>query len=452
MVSHHRGPARHCLPAIVHRVLTLATWSAAALLAPGVGAATLGDVLDMARRSDPVYAAAVASEAAGREKQVQGRAGLLPTVSLAGQLRQNHEQGAITNGSRSFQSGALAVSLNQPLFRRANVVASEQGGLQAALAGLQLKAAEQDLLLRVARSYFDVLLAQDTVQSLGAQKEAFAQQLAQARRNFEVGMSPVTDVNETQARHDLTVAQELTARNEVELKRQALARIIEREPPSLAALDESAQLDLMTAKALAALVERAPQQSTQVEIAQMLESVAQREVARQDAGHLPTADLVASVGETRNANFGTLGSNTLRQANIGIEVSLPIYQGGAASSRVREALANRERARQELESARRQARLDAQQAMLGALNGSALQLALKQALASAETQVRSTRRGLEVGMRTRVDVLNAEQQLYATRRDLAGARYQTVLATLQAKAAAGVLAEADIRGLDRLLK
>lgn len=417
-----------------------------------VSAATLGEILDQARRSDPIYAAAVAAEAAGREKQVQGRAGLLPTVNLAGNLRQNRDQGQSADGTRSYQSGAVALTLNQPLFRRANVVANEQGELQAMLAQLQLRAAEQDLLLRVSRGYFEVLQAQDALQSLGAQKDAFAQQLAQAKRSFEVGVAPVTDVSEAQARHDLTVAQEITARNELELKRRALERLIDRELPPLAQLDDAATLELMTSRAMADLAERAPQQSAQVAIAQALADVAQRELARQDSGHLPTADLVASVGETRNANYGSLGANSLRQASVGIEVTLPLYQGGAVSSRVREAAANLERARQDLENARRQARQEARQAMLGAINGSALQKALREALASSETQARATRRGLEVGMRTRVDVLNAEQQVHATRRDLSAARYQTVLASLQLKAAAGVLGEADVRGLDRLLK
>jgi outer membrane protein len=208
----------------------------------------------------------------------------------------------------------------------------------------------------------------------------------------------------------------------------------------------------MTARAMADLADRAPQQSAQVAIAQALADVAQRELARQDSGHLPTADLVASMGETRNANYGSLGANSLRQASVGIEVTLPLYQGGAVSSRVREAAANLERARQDLENARRQARQEARQAMLSAVNGGALQKALREALASSETQARATRRGLEVGMRTRVDVLNAEQQVHATRRDLSAARYQTVLASLQLKAAAGLLGEADVRGLDRLLK
>lgn len=439
---------RHGLVRPLRLALVMALAGASSL----VQAATLGEILDLARRSDPVYAAAVAAEAAGREKQVQGRAGLLPAVNLAGNIRQNQDQGPSSDGTRSYRSGAVALTLNQPLFRRAQVVASEQGELQAALAQLQLKAAEQDLLMRVARGYFEVLQTQDVLQSLVAQKDAFAQQLAQARRSFEVGVASITDVSEAQARHDLTVAQEITARNELELKRRALERLIDRELPPLALLDDAATLELMTSRAMADLVDRAPQQATQVSIAQALADIAQRELARQDSGHLPTADLVASVGETRNANYGSLGANSVRQASVGIEVALPLYQGGVVSSRVREAAANLERARQDLENARRQARQEARQAMLGALNGSALQKAQREALASSETQARATRRGLEVGMRTCVDVLNAEQQVHATRRDLLAARYQTVLASLQLKAAAGVLGEADVRGLDRLLK
>jgi outer membrane protein len=421
-------------------------------LSGGASAATLGEILDLARRSDPVYAAAVAAEAAGREKEVQGRAAMRPNVAITGNLRQNREQGQGLLGTRNYTSGALALNVNQPVLRRANLLAGEQGATQAVLAMQQLRLAEQDLLLRVARGYFEVLQAQDALQSLGAQKTAFAQQLAQARRSFEVGASPVTDVNEAKARLDLTQAQELTARNEVELKRRALERLIERPLPPLGALDGAASVELMTPAAMAALVERAPHQALQVAIAQTQVEAAAQELARQEAGHLPTVDLVGSAGETRNANYGTVGNNTLRQASIGLELSVPLYQGGATSSRVREAVANLERARLEAESARRQALLDARQAMLGAANGVALQAALREAVASGQTQLRSSLRGLEVGVRTRVDVLNAEQQLHATQRDLAAARYQTVLSTLQLKAASGILAEADLRGLDKLLK
>jgi outer membrane protein len=182
------------------------------------------------------------------------------------------------------------------------------------------------------------------------------------------------------------------------------------------------------------------------------EQIAQKEIKRQEAAQMPGIDLVASYNQNKNSNTSTTGvQSKLNQAYAGFEISLPLYTGGAAQSRVREAQANLERAQQELLNARRQARLDSRQAYLGVQSGSALHQALRQALQSSETQLRSTRRGFEVGVRTRVDVLNAEQQLYATKKDLATSRYQTLVAALQLKAAAGALTEQDLRALDRLL-
>ena len=307
-------------------------------------------------------------------------------------------------------------------------------------------------MLRVAKGYFDVLQAQDVLASIGAQKEAFAQQLAQSRRGLEIGTAPITDVNEAQARYDLTLAQEIAARNDIEIKRRALEKSIDRELPPLARLDEQASIDVVTASRLNELVERAPEDALQVVIGRFVERVARQEVSRQEGAAQPTVDLVAGVSEARNGNYVSQGSNTVRQASVAIEIGFPVYQGGAISSRIREAVANVDRATQERVAAQRQARLDARQAYLGVSSGSALHQALQQALASSETQIRSTRRGLEVGTRTRVDVLNAEQQHYATRKDLAAARYQTLVAGLQLKAAAGVLAEDDLRRLDNLLR
>ena len=200
------------------------------------------------------------------------------------------------------------------------------------------------------------------------------------------------------------------------------------------------------------LLDRAPEDSLQVAIGKTAEEIARREVSRQDAAQVPTVDLIASHTYSRNGSYQTLGSQTTHNTFIGVDVQFTVYQGGAISSRVREASANLERSRQELLNARRQATLDARQASLGVQSGLALHQALRQALSSSETQVRSTRRGFEVGVRTRVDVLNAEQQLFATRRDLAGSRYQTLVAGLQLKAAAGTLTDADLRAMDTLLK
>jgi outer membrane protein len=161
---------------------------------------------------------------------------------------------------------------------------------------------------------------------------------------------------------------------------------------------------------------------------------------------------VAAAARNTNTNVGVFSGETIHPKSIGIEVNIPIYQGGVVSSRTREAAANLGRAQSELDELRRQAALDARQAMLGVQSGAALTRALEQAVSSSETQVRATRRGFEVGVRTRIDVLNAEQQLFTTQRDLSAARYQTLVALLQLRAAAGVLTEEDLRSLDRLLK
>jgi outer membrane protein len=427
----------------------------AAVLAASMSAAqaaNLAAVYAMARANDTQYAAAVQTAAAGREKSVQARALMLPTVGLTGNARHNNDLSSAYDGSAKYQSGNVTFSASQPLLRRANTVSYEQGELQAQLADKQLKLAEEDLLARVSRGYFEVLQAQDALATVGAQKEAFGQQTAQTKRSVEVGLAPITDFNEAQSRYDLTMAQEIAARNDLELKRRKLEKVIGGELPRLATLDPSTNIDVLPEAQLQSLVGAAAQSATQVAIGTTSEQIARLEVTKQDAGHFPTVDLVASASRNRNANYGALGGQQTRNASIGIDFSVPLYQGGAISSRAREALANLGRTESELENARRQATLDARQGLLGVQSGIALNKALRQAVASGETQVRSTRRGLEVGVRTRVDVLNAEQQLYTTLRDLSAARYQTLISGLQLKAAAGALTEQDLRALDALLK
>lgn len=416
-----------------------------------IRAARLSNILQMARDNDPQYAAAKASAEAGREKYVQGRAGLLPSLSASGSARRVHESNTGLPNPVNYHSGVAALTLNQPLLRMANFQAFKQGELQAALADLQLQAAEQDLLLRVAKAYFDVLQAQDALDSVRAQKEAFSQQLAQADKSYKVGVSPITDVNDAQSRYDLTLAQEIAALNDLEVKRRAVQKSIRVTLPRLATLNEQASVELLPSEQLQQLVSQAPEGSLQVAIGRTTAEIARREVARESAGHWPTVDLVANKVENYHASYNVSGPQTTRQATIGVEVNVPLFQGGAVRSREREAAANHERAREELEAARRQAEFEAGQAMLGVQSGAAMNRALKQALSSNETQVKSTRRGMEVGVRTRVDVLNAEQQLYATRRDLSAARYQTLVSALQLKAAAGQLTEQDVRTLDGLL-
>ena len=415
--------------------------------------ANLGAVYQLARDNDAKLASAREAQKAGREKIPQGRAGLLPAINLSANARRTDpESSAAGANNNAYNSRGFSLSLVQPIYRKQNLETYEQAKLQATLGDQELRLAEQDLILRTASAYFDVLQAQDALATAQAQKQAFTEQLAQARKSFEVGAATITDTHEAQARFDLTVAQEIAAQNDLEVKRRSLEKIINQEAPKLAQLLDVAKMPLPEPANMDAWVKQAEEGSLSVVLNQTGLEVARREVERQRGGHLPTLDLSASYSDNRNATVGASTGVNTKSAVLGVELGWVLYQGGAIDARVREAVANQEKARFDLEDARRQARLDARQGFLGVLSGDAQVRALEQALVSSEAQLKSTKLGLEVGVRTRVDVLNAQQQVFTTRRDLSAARYKTLLAGLQLKGAAGTLSEEDIKALDALLK
>lgn len=437
----------------LRRLLNTLTLSAGGLfLMPAALGANLGDIYTQAREHDAKLAAARQAYRASLEKLPQGRAGLLPNVSLSASYFDNRTD--TSPGAKAHtQPYGYRVLLTQPLYRKQNLEAYEQAKIQVLLGEQQLRLAEQDLALRSASAYFDVLLAEDNLASARAQKAAFAEQLAQAKKSFEVGAATITDTHEAQARFDLTSAQEIAALNDLEIKRRTLEKIIGGEAPRLARLGEDLPLPLPEPGNMESWVKQAEEDSLSVAAVRTGLELARREVARQRGGYLPSVDLQASYSDNRNASTSAAGIDTdTRNSQIGVVLSWNLFEGGANDARVREAVANQEKARHELEDARRQARLDARQGFLGVMSGAAQARALGQALISSEAQLKSTRLGLEVGVRTRVDLLNAQQQYFSTQRDLSAARYRTLLAGLQLKAAAGILGESDLRALDALLR
>lgn len=421
----------------------------AATLASEAAAADLSEIYALAQANDAIYAAARQARQAGLEKLPQGRAGLLPSVALTANASNNEIESG-SSGSRNYDSQGWNLTLNQPLYRKANFEAYQQGKLQALQAEQQFRLAEQNLILRTAEAYFALLRAEDDLEQSRAQKAAYAEQLAQAKKSFEVGTATIVDSHEAQARFDLALAQEVAAKNAVEVSRRSLEKLIGGPAPSLAPLSGQAALPAPEPNQMDAWVAQAQEAGLGVALARTAEAIALREVTRQQAGHHPTLDLTASYSDNRNVAYGGTNVDT-RSTVLGLELTLPLYQGGLTSSRVREAVASRERARFELEDARRQAALDARQAYLGVASGLAQVAALNRALVSSQAQLDSTRLGLEVGVRTRLDLLNTQQQLYTTRRDLAAARYQALLSSLQLKAAAATLGAADLEAIDTLL-
>lgn len=404
----------------------------------------------MAQAADAQYAAARATWSAGQERLPQGLSGLLPSASVSASTQQNDRE-TRTRGSSAapvdshFNSNSASVSLTQPLYRPQNMAVYEQAKAQVVQSDAVFQQATQDLILRIAQGYFDVLLAQDTIAFAQAQLVAIGRQLEQAKRNFEVGTATVTDTHEAQSRYDLTVSLEITARNDLEIRKRQLELLIGRPAPGLTPLGPRFVPRQPEPDQPAVWVADAVYNNLQVRIGQANLEFAAKEVERNRAGHLPTVDAYATYSDAGNQP-GTIGISGIdtKTAVVGVQLAFPIYQGGLTSSRVREAIANQEKARQELENARRTAELTAQQTFLGVASGVVQVRALEAALVSSQSSLDSTRLGQEVGVRTQVDVLNAQQQLSQTRRDLAQAKYNYILSLLRLKAAAGALTEQDV--------
>jgi outer membrane protein len=327
-----------------------------------------------------------------------------------------------------------------------------QSELQVVISEAQFKLAEQDVIVRAAQTYFDVLIAQDTVQLTAAQKTSIAQQLEQAKRNFEVGTATITDTYEAQARYDLIVSQELVAASNLEIKRRTLQQLINGDVKDLNVLGKAFKLETPDPADVQKWVADAQLGNYQIAQAQAAYALADQEVARNRGGHLPTVDLVASTGRSYSTGGLPYGANDMRTTTVGVQLNMPLFQGGATQSKWREADANREKAKQDLENAKRNVELQTRQAYLGVVSGIAQVQALQQALKSSESLLQASKLGQEVGVRTSLDVLNAQQQMYSTRRDLYQAQYNYLVSQLRLKAAAGSLAEADLGKVNQALR
>lgn len=429
---------------------------ASAFLSLSANATDLLQIYQDALANDPQYASARSSLTAGQEKSVQGRAGLLPTIGLNGSDTRSRveSQPDIANADRNFTtfSNTWSLALSQPLFRWANWQQYEQGKLSVVISEAQFAQAKQDLIVRVGQAYFDVLAAQDTLATLQAQKVAISEQLASAKRNFEVGTSTITDTHEAQARYDLATAQEFAAQSDLQVKRSALQQIIGKEAGELATLKAGVKLNSSQPAAVNEWVSSAEKQNFNVVASEVAVEVAKREIERNRAGHYPTLDLVASTGRTATGGASSTGTGVVKPTTIGVQWSIPLFAGFAVDSKVKEAVALQEKARNDLEANRRSAAQGARQAYTGVTSGLAQVKAYEAAEISSQSALDSNKLGYQVGVRINIDVLNAQQQLYTTRQNLAKARYDTIMNGLRLKSAAGTLKEEDLSEVNTLLQ
>jgi len=443
-------------------------WLMIALLAaslPVQAAQNLLQIYQQALARDPVWSAAQNANRAAQEKIVQGQAQYLPVVSIAGNANATsndvkfvgagplppNQPGARRDGRQNYEGYSLGLNIVQPIFRPQIRAQLEQAKSMVQQSDYELAVSKQNLILRSSQLYFDVLLAQDKIHLIEAQKQAISSQLEQARARFEAGTSTITDVNEDKARFDLIQAQYIAAVNDLEIKKRALQALIGDMPQSLMAVREDLVPQTPAPSNIEKWVEMANSANLRIAIQRQALEIAAQEVDRQNAGHLPSLDLVGSYTDSYvNGGIAGIGLDQ-RAAVIGMQLSVPIYQGGAVSSRSREALSNKLKAQDDLEAARRQADMETRQAYLNLVSTVSQISALEQALASTQSQLESTQLGYEVGVRTSVDVLNVQQQLFNAKRDLLEARYTYLMNILMLKAAVGDLTMADLEAVNQQL-
>jgi outer membrane protein len=405
-----------------------------------------------AKAHDARFAASLAQREAGQEKAVQARAGLLPNLTAQGSTQWNRMDSS-TGMDRGYNTHGWTVQLSQPLFRWQNVVQARQGKIGTVLADLELAIARQSLLLRVSEAYFNVLHAQESLDAIEQLLAASQAQLALAKASFEVGTVTITDVHEAQSRFDLATAQKLAGENALELARQNMAHVAGALPAGpLASLPPKASLPPPEPADPQAWIEQARAQGYGVQVQQLLREMARAEVERSRALHFPTVDLVATRAYN-GTGFNAQGlPSQIHSHGIGVQVSIPLFQGGATQSRLREAHALETKSEADEEEALRSAGLTAHQAYLGVSHGLAHIHALEAAERSSLSALEANQLGYEVGVRINMDVLNAQSQLADTRQKLSRARYDTLLNQLRLKAAAGLLDEAALEAVDALLQ
>lgn len=421
--------------------------------AAGAQAQSLVELYEAARGYDATFLSARSAHEASLARAEQARAGLRPQAGLSAGANWNNRNSSVDPLDSTFNSQNVTLSASQPLYRPANVAADQQGQLSIEIAQAQLESAEQDLIVRTTQAYFDVLAAQDTLTFVQAQKKAVSEQLAAAKRNFEVGTATVTDSREAQARFDLVLAQEIAAENDLRVKKLALDQLVGRPGTSPLPLAAPVALPALAPADPQAWVSQAETGHPTVRQAGKALEIAQLETKKAEAGHKPTLDLIGQYQVARApSQTGVPPYVRNNTATVGLQFNLPLYAGGAIQNRVKETLALEDKARTDLEAAKRGVSQATRSAYFGVLSGLSQVKALEAAEASSQSALEANQLGYQVGVRINIDVLNAQSQLFQTKRDLAVARYNVLIGGLRLKQASGQLKADDLQSVNGLLK
>ena len=435
------------------RLLPLFVAVGAALSVPAQ-AQSLVKLYESARSFDASYQSAKSQFDATLAKADQAKAAILPVANLAlGMSRSNQDITPDVGANRSYGTETATVSASQPLYRPANWATYQQGIKQVDLAQAQLTSADQDLIVRVSQAYFDVLAAQDSLTFVQAQKTAVAEQLASAKRNFEVGTSTITDTRDAQAKYDLVIAQEIAADNDLRVKKIALDQLVGKDNVQPLALAQPLVLPALAPSDVNTWVSQSESLHPSILQTQIALDVAQLETKKAQAGHKPTLDLNVTYSAINNMEgSSTAGIGThVNAGTIGLSFNLPLFAGFATQNRLRETLSLEEKARNDLEGAKRTVAQATRTAYFGVLSGQGQVKAFEAAEASSQSALDANKLGYQVGVRINIDVLNSQSQLYDTKARLAKARYDVLVGGLKLRQANGTLKADDLQSVNALL-
>ena len=429
--------------------------------APHAQAQSLVELYDAARGYDASYMSAKSLYDANLAKANQTLGGVLPNIALSASASRTYfnyrpdvpAPPTVVSSERYFGTGSAAITLTQPIYRPAVWATYKQGGPLLQQAAAQYEAAEQDLLVRVSQAYFDVLTSEDSLELVQAQKKAVGEQLASAKRNFEVGTTTITGVRDAQARFDLTTAQEIAAANDVRIKRLALDLVVGLSNAKPKRLIDNSQLVKAPTDDVTIWVSQSELASPAVRQAQLGLEVATLEVSKAQAGHKPTVDAQVSYGGIRNVAGSSTQSvpSHIYNPSAAIVLNLPIFSGFATDYRIQETVSLESKARADLEAAKRNTAQATRTAYFGLVAGLSQVQAYEAAEASSQSSLDANKLGYSVGVNINIDVLNAQSQLYQTKRDLAKARYDVLVGTLKLRQATGTLTPQDLQPINALL-
>lgn len=419
------------------------------LLGSTASAADLLRIYEMALESDPALRVAQATRDSVAETRPQALAPLLPQVNATGALMRNSMDTRLDKRNYDTKTGSLNVS--QAILKFDQWIVLDRTKNTIAQADAQFVAADLNLMLRVAQSYFNILAAQDNISFSKAELEAIGRQLDQANQRFKVGLIPITDVHEAQAAYDGAKAALISADNALDDAWEALREIVaDLNNKHINGLRENIPLNSPKPTSVDTWVQQAMDNNPEIIASQNASESARKNIKQQQAGHLPSLDLVAQVAslDVNPNSMSGIGNDT---SSVGLQLNIPIFSGGAVNSKTRQARHDYQASADTLEQVRRAIKREVSDSYRGVVTSISRVEALKSTVRSAESALKATMAGFEVGTRTMVEVLDVQRNLFNARRNLAQARYDYILNGLKLKNAAGSLRIDDIRLVNSLL-